>query len=59
VTPFELRVIADRSCVEVFANGGRAVLTDLVFPDAGSDRISAFAEGAGAHVELEVLDLAP
>lgn len=55
----ELRIIADRSCVEVFAAGGRAVLTDLVFPDVGSDRISAFAEGTGAHVELEVFDLAP
>lgn len=54
-----LRVVADRSCVEVFAQDGRAVLTDLVFPDSGSDRVAPFATGGRAEVELEVFDLTP
>lgn len=54
-----LRVVADRSCVEVFAASGRAVLTDLVFPDEGSDRIRPFAEGGQARAEVEVFDLVP
>ncbi|MEB3367172.1 glycoside hydrolase family 32 protein [Saccharopolyspora mangrovi] len=54
-----LRVVADRSCVEVFAQDGRAVLTDLVFPDSGSDRIAPFAAGGRAEAELEVFDLTP
>ncbi|MFP3580068.1 glycoside hydrolase family 32 protein [Arthrobacter sp. SIMBA_036] len=31
-----LRIVVDRCSVEVFAQGGRVVLTDLVFPVAGS-----------------------
>ncbi|MER7011386.1 glycoside hydrolase family 32 protein [Saccharopolyspora sp. NPDC000359] len=54
-----LRIIADRSGVEVFAAGGRAVLTDLVFPDRGSDRVHLFADGGNAAVEVEVFDLTP
>lgn len=34
--PFRLRLFVDRSSVEVFADDGKAVLTDLIFPDSDS-----------------------
>ncbi len=35
----ELRIFVDRGSVEVFADEGRTVLTDLIFPPAGADRL--------------------
>lgn len=43
-----LRIVVDHCSVEVFAQGGKAVLTDLVFPGAGNHGASAFAEGGTA-----------
>ena len=40
-----LRILVDNSIVEVFAEGGQRVLTDLVYPAMGSDGIKVFAEG--------------
>jgi levanase len=45
-----LRVLVDHSSVEVFADGGRRVLTDQVFPGASSDRVQVFADGGRATV---------
>jgi sucrose-6-phosphate hydrolase SacC (GH32 family) len=45
-----LRVLVDHSSVEVFADGGRPVLTDQVFPGASSDRVQLFADGGRATV---------
>ncbi|WP_269501510.1 glycoside hydrolase family 32 protein [Burkholderia sp. IMCC1007] len=39
-----LEIVVDRGSVEVFANGGRAVLTDLIFPPLDADRVAVFAE---------------
>lgn len=36
----ELRIFVDRSSVEVFADGGRAVITDLIFPHPDSKGLS-------------------
>nr|WP_261792404.1 glycoside hydrolase family 32 protein [Arthrobacter sp. PM3] len=45
-----LRVFLDACSVEVFAQDGRAVLTDLVFPAESSTGLALFAEGHGARV---------
>ncbi|XVV07478.1 GH32 C-terminal domain-containing protein [Actinosynnema sp. CA-248983] len=45
-----LRVLVDRSSVEVFGGAGEAVITDQVFPSAGSDGVRVFAEGGAARV---------
>lgn len=45
-----LRILVDHSSVEVFADGGRRVITDQVFPSAGSDGVKLFAEGGDATV---------
>lgn len=48
--PVRLRVVLDRSTVEVFGGRGQAVITDLVLPDAGADRLRPYAEGGTAQV---------
>lgn len=45
-----LRVLVDRSSVEVFANEGARVLTHCIFPDPGSDGVAAFASGGSARL---------
>jgi len=52
-----LRVLVDRSSVEVFANDGARVLTHCIFPDSTSDGVAAFATGGTA--ELVSLDAWP
>jgi len=46
-----LRILVDNSIVEVFAEGGERVLTDLVYPAIGSNGIKLFAEGGSATLE--------
>jgi beta-fructofuranosidase len=45
-----LRVLLDRSSVEVFAQDGRVVLTDRVYPDATSVGVALEARGGGARL---------
>ena len=55
-----LRVFVDRCSVEVFAGGGEAVITDLIFPDAASLGLEAFAEGGEAMLKsLTVYPILP
>ncbi len=46
-----LRVLVDNSIVEVFAEDGERVLTDLVYPAMGSNGLKLFAEGGTAALE--------
>jgi len=55
----ELQVFVDWSSLEVFAEGGRAVMTDLIFPDPESRGLGLFAQGGAAKLlSLEVYTLA-
>ncbi|SDO97142.1 fructan beta-fructosidase [Arthrobacter sp. ok909] len=47
-----LQVYLDACSVEVFAQDGLAVLTDLVFPAESSTGMALFAEGHGARVRM-------
>ncbi len=47
----DLRILVDNSIVEVFAEGGERVLTDLVYPAADSKGIKVFAEGGAATLQ--------
>ncbi|UZX01473.1 glycoside hydrolase family 32 protein [Arthrobacter sp. CDRTa11] len=50
-----LRIVVDHCSVEVFAQGGKVVLTDLVFPAPGSVGTAVFADGGTAVIRrLEV-----
>jgi sucrose-6-phosphate hydrolase SacC (GH32 family) len=46
-----LRILVDNSIVEVFAEGGERVLTDLVYPAKGSEGLKVFAEGGAAALD--------
>jgi fructan beta-fructosidase len=55
----ELRVLVDRSSLEVFADGGRAVFTNQIFPGPDSQGVELFAEGGAVRLlSLEVYRLA-
>jgi levanase len=43
-----LRILVDHSIVEVFAQGGERVLTDLLYPATESNGVKVFAEGGTA-----------
>lgn len=43
--PLQLHIFVDSSSVEVFAQGGRVVMTNLVFPKASSIGLSLLASG--------------
>ncbi|MFS0700317.1 GH32 C-terminal domain-containing protein [Cellulomonas sp. 179-A 4D5 NHS] len=45
-----IRVLVDRSSVEVLGGGGEVALTDLVYPALTSDGVALFAEGGEARV---------
>jgi fructan beta-fructosidase len=46
-----LRFLLDASSLEVFAQGGETVLTDLVFPAAGSRTLTLASDGGTPSVE--------
>jgi sucrose-6-phosphate hydrolase SacC (GH32 family) len=46
-----LRILVDHSIVEVFAEDGERVLTDLVYPAMESNGLKVFAEGGAATLE--------
>lgn len=52
-----LRILVDRSSVEVFANGGVVVLTEQIFPDPASTGVQVYA--LDGTVTLCSLDLYP
>jgi len=55
-----LRIFVDQSSVEVFANGGRRSITDLIFPDPSSTGLSLFSEGGSVELaSATVYRLAP
>lgn len=53
-----LRILVDRTSVEVFANDGRVQMASCFLPDAADRSLAVFAEGGRAHaVSLEAYEL--
>lgn len=51
----KLRILVDRSSIEIFGNDGRLSLTNLFFPDPSNENLGLFAEGGDIRVvSLEV-----
>jgi sucrose-6-phosphate hydrolase SacC (GH32 family) len=48
---YGLKIYVDHCSVEVFAQHGELVLTDLIFPDETSTRVSIYARGGSATFE--------
>lgn len=56
----KLRILVDESSVEVFVNGGRAVFSDVIFPDPASRAMSLYTKGGDVKViSLKVHQLKP
>jgi len=56
--PLQLHIFVDRSSVEVFAQEGKIVMTNLVFPNSGSDTISLSTLGSQTeNVQLSIWKL--
>ena len=54
----ELRIFVDRSSIEVFGNGGRFVMTNLVFPQQPYTRLKVSAQGGKARIsELRIYSI--
>ena len=51
----QLHIFVDRSSVAVFGNNGLVVMTDQIFPDAGSQGLEVFADGG--MVMMKSLDV--
>lgn len=49
----DLRVIVDRSSVEVFGQGGTVVLTDLIFPPSDGVTPELFSEGGQQAIRVK------
>lgn len=47
----EMRIFVDRSSVELFADRGQAVITDLIYPDPASTGITVFADDERKVIE--------
>lgn len=57
--PLRLRVLVDRCSVEVFADDGAAVITDLSFPGPMATGLRLFAQDGGARFTQLVLRSGP
>jgi fructan beta-fructosidase len=54
----ELHILVDTGSLEVFADGGRTVLTDQIFPSRDSNGLQLFADGGAVVLErLTVVSL--
>ncbi len=55
-----LRIFVDRSSVEVFANGGKGVMTNLVFPTSPYTKLTVVTDGGNAKVKnLKIYSIIP
>jgi fructan beta-fructosidase len=50
-----LRILVDRSSVEMFGNNGAVAVTDLIFPDQAANQLEVFA--SEGEVKLLSLDI--
>ena len=54
----ELHIFVDRCSVEVFANHGERVISDLIFPSSASQGIALFSRGGAARIlKLDIWSL--
>jgi sucrose-6-phosphate hydrolase SacC (GH32 family) len=58
--PLELTILVDRSAVEVFAQGGKVAMTNLVYPPAGAQGVELSGAGVKAgRISVDVWELKP
>ena len=47
-----LRIFIDHNSIELFADGGRTVMTDLIFPNSPYNHFYIFSEGGNAMIRM-------
>jgi fructan beta-fructosidase len=53
----KIKVLIDKSSLEVFGNDGEKVISTMIYPDTASTGISIFAEGKASVNKLKIWDL--
>ncbi len=53
----QLHIFIDQSSLEVFAQNGRTVLTDLIYPSFDSDGLEVYAVGGTVEVTAQIWEL--
>jgi len=48
--PLQLHIFLDASSIEVFGNGGRVVITDLIFPQGKIEAVEGYTLDGNAHI---------
>lgn len=51
----KLRILVDRSSVEVFGGSGEVAITDQIFPDPASQGVRVFAENGAVRLDEAVV----
>jgi len=52
-----LRVLVDKSSLEVFGNNGEQVISTMIYPDSDANNLSAFATGNAIINNLKIWDM--
>lgn len=56
----QLHIFLDRCSVEIFANGGETVVSDVIFPSSASIQLELFTKGGELKIrQLDVFQLTP
>lgn len=53
----KLRILLDKSSLEVFGNDGEKVISTMIYPDTNATGISVFSEGRSTLKNLKIYDL--
>jgi fructan beta-fructosidase len=53
----KLHVFVDQSSLEIFAEGGQIVITDLIYPQPEDDRVEVYAIGGHVQVKAQIWEL--
>ena len=57
-TAVKMKILVDKTSVEVFGNDGRVTISDLIFPDKEANIFSHFTNGGKVKVKfLKISDL--
>jgi sucrose-6-phosphate hydrolase SacC (GH32 family) len=54
-----LRILFDRTTIEVFANDGETVVSDRLYPTQSLERLETLAEGRGVVTPMRLWELRP
>jgi sucrose-6-phosphate hydrolase SacC (GH32 family) len=46
----KLRILVDRTSIEVYANDGRVVMTSCFLPEAGGEEVSIYSKGGSSKI---------